>query len=365
MINLGTSSSKGSHLLVRQYLKKTSISERRNNILVACALIGIIALLHAIVIHYTEGWSLGASLWYTVTAGTTVGFGDYSPASPWGRLATVFLIYIPAIPIISYLMSQAINIFLERREQKNLGLMKVKMKQHIVILNFPKDNQQEYFQHFIAEFQRTNTDFNDTRIIIVSSLFPQGLPGFFHEYNVRLVSGSGAQANILEKCSLENASKIAILDEKAEKNTPFEIAYEIIHHYPQLKLHIIAETSDSNCNARLKSLGIKHILRPIRSYPELLARTIISPGIEEIINDLWDSQGEECLLLHKEYHQQSWMDICYDILSKDMGTPLGVITQDGDIRSDLQGSEIISVKAVFVIVPEACIFTFNQYNMRG
>ncbi len=352
-------------MLVRQYLKKTSISERRTNILVALIIIFIIAFLHALILCYLENWSLGISLWYTVTAGTTVGFGDYSPASSWGRLTTVLLIYIPAIPMISYLMSQGIEIFLQRREQIKLGLTKVKLKQHIVIFNFPSENQQLYFQHLMAEFKKTHTDFNDTKIIIVSSLFPEGLPGFFHEYNIRLVSGSGAQADILEKCSLENAAKIAILDEKAETNSPFEIAYQILFHYPELNSHIVSESSDNDTSLRLKSMGIKHIIRPIRSYPELLARCIISPGIEEIINDLWDSQGEECLILYKEYFQQSWADICFDILSKDIGTPLGAITQKGDIRSNLLGSEIVSVKAVFVIVPETSMPIFNQYSKEN
>lgn len=351
-------------MLLRQYLKKTSISERRNNIIVALAIIAIIGFLHAVIVGYIENWPLGVSLWYTVTAGTTVGFGDYSPTTSLGRLVTVFLIYIPAIPMISYLMSQGVEIFLQRREQNKLGLIRVKMKQHIVVFNFPSTNQQEYLQHLMEEFKKTNTEFHDTKIIIVSSLFPQGLPSFFYDYNVRLVSGSGAAEDILDKCSLENASKIAILDERAEKNSPFEIAYQIIQNYPYLKDHIIAESNERASSLRLKSIGVKHLLRSIRSYPELLARSIISPGIEEIISDLWDSQGEECLIFYKDYFDKSWADICHDILSKDIGTPLGVITQDGDIRSDLKGSEIVSVKAVFVIVPETSISIFNQYNMR-
>ncbi len=326
-------------------------------------LILTIGTIHAIIISYIEGWSIGAGLWYTTTAGTTVGFGDYSPATGWGRIITVLFIYIPAIPIISYLMSQGIEVFLDKREQKTMGLVRIKMKEHIVIFNFPKMNQRAYLEHFMGEFKKTSDlTFKDISIVIVSTQFPQGLPNFMHPYNVRLVAGSGATEDILQKCSLADARRIVIMEEDIEPHSPFEIAYQIIQSYPQLLPKIIAESNDQNATMRLRSMGVEHLSRSIRSYPELLARSIISPGMEEIIYDLWDSEGEECLLLKQPYNETSWADICHDILSKDMGTPLGVITQDGVVRSDLKGSEVLSVQGVYVIVPEDSLKIFNQYN---
>ena len=50
--------------------------------------------------------------------------------------------------------------------------------------------------------------------------------------------------------------------------------------------------SDDNWPRLLKA-G-RHVVRPIRSYPELLIRTILAPGSEKIFEDLFDSSGEEC-----------------------------------------------------------------------
>ena len=52
-----------------------------------------IVCLHVVAMNQLEGLALHDALWLTLTTATTVGYGDLSPSTLWGRLATVILIY--------------------------------------------------------------------------------------------------------------------------------------------------------------------------------------------------------------------------------------------------------------------------------
>lgn len=65
--------------------------------------------------HYTEGWSWLDSLYFSVTTLTTVGYGDFAPHTPAGKLFTIAYLFIGIgilLAFINYVAEQAIE---ERR----------------------------------------------------------------------------------------------------------------------------------------------------------------------------------------------------------------------------------------------------------
>ena len=50
------------------------------------------------------------------------------------------------------------------------------------------------------------------------------------------------------------------------------------------------------------------MLRPVRTYPEILIRTILAPGSEAIIETLFNSVGEECIRFDLAI-EMSWLDV--------------------------------------------------------
>jgi len=47
--------------------------------------------------HFVEGWSWLDSAYFCVVTVATVGYGDFSPATPYGRLFTIFYIILGVI----------------------------------------------------------------------------------------------------------------------------------------------------------------------------------------------------------------------------------------------------------------------------
>lgn len=309
---------------------------------------------HTAAMMILEDWSLEVALWFTVTAGTTVGFGDYSPASTMGRLATVFLIYVPAIPTIALLTGRFVEKIISRRERKLKGNWKWNMSEHIVFVNFPNRGGNAFFAKILEELENSCSLGEDKKAVIVTDKLPEGLPQKLVDLDVKLVTGRPNNEETLLRASIDEASSVVILCEdptdSRSDSLVFDVASLALEMMSPSGPDIIAEAILESTKARLKKLGVANVIRPIRAYPELVARTIISPGAEQIIENLFNSSDEECLKFPCEYIGV-WADLVVKLVTEGHGTPIAVETAEGTVRANLIGSDQIHIKSVFLIVP--------------
>ncbi|WLR50287.1 potassium channel family protein [Bacillus tianshenii] len=97
-------------------------------------------LFSTIVIHLLEPETfptLFEGFWWVMTTVTTVGYGDYSPATVPGRIYAVFL-YMIGIGLIGVLIGKIVDWFADIRKKREEGKMDYKGKDHIVIIGWSK-----------------------------------------------------------------------------------------------------------------------------------------------------------------------------------------------------------------------------------
>lgn len=311
--------------------------------------------LHVIAMMTFEGWPLEVALWFTVTAGTTVGFGDYFPVTTAGRLATVFLIYVPTIPTIAFLTGRLVEKVISRRDRILKGNWKWKMSEHIVFINFPDQGGDVFFSKIMEEFKNSSSGIRERQVIIVTDKMPNGLSQKLSDLGIKLVTGRPNSEATLHRASIVKADKVVILCEDPNDSRSDSLVYDIASLIRELGSteapEIIAEATMDTTKIRLKNIGVRSVIRPIRAYPELVARTIISPGSEQVIENIFDSSNEECLKFSCNY-KGTWSDLVIELITRDYGTPIAVETNDGIVRANLRSGDHIDTKAVFMIVPE-------------
>ncbi len=342
---------------------------------ILAGLVGV-GSLHAFAIAAIEGWSLGDAFWFTATAGTTVGFGDLAPASALGRLTTVALIYVPAIPAIGYLTSLLVENIIDRRDRTRLGRVRLMVQDHILFINYPAQGAEHYFCKAIDQFRQSTTPYADRALAILSDAVPTGLPQPLVDRDVRLVSGRPNDGHCLEKARADEADTIIILAPSGhdtwEESLVFDIADQVIRlrrgrtqSQGTVRPRIIAEAWTPEMKTRLLTMGVDAVVRPIRAYPELIVRATIAPGSETIVEALFDAQGEECQRLEQPFVQVTWRDLVHDLMVKDLGTPLAIEDDNGTVRADLRGSDVVSGRAVYLIVPTAAQTAFEALQAQS
>src|SRR5918993_109494 len=92
----------------------------RRRLRLAFGALGVLLLVGTVGFYALEDWTLGESLYVTVTTLATVGYGDYHPSGALSRaFATVFMLF--SIATVGLLLSAAIQSLVETELDENFG----------------------------------------------------------------------------------------------------------------------------------------------------------------------------------------------------------------------------------------------------
>ena len=84
-------------------------------------LLAVFATLHVLAMVQFESMSLWDAFWLTMTTLTTVGYGDLTAETVPGRIATMLLIFLIGITLMTLLISDYVDFRIARRERIRSG----------------------------------------------------------------------------------------------------------------------------------------------------------------------------------------------------------------------------------------------------
>jgi voltage-gated potassium channel len=335
-------------------LKRFSRKGVKRRLLETSGLVGLALTAHTGAMMLFEGLPLKDAIWLTATTITTVGYGDMSAASDLGRLSTGFLMYVAGIS----LFAQAASYYFEYRQAKKdmilNGKWRWKMKDHIVFMNAPERRAEKYFSQLMKAFRSSSLPGSDKAAVIVSDNLTS-LSDTLREQSVTFVNDEEITSRTaFTNASIDKASTIVILakdeSDPAADSVTFDLVSRTREENPNAQ--IIAEAVNDSNEQRLKAIGADHVIRPIRVYPEMVVRTMLAPGSEEVIKDVFDSEGEEVTRYDADI-SGTWGEVQTKLIMADVGTPLAFINKDGQIIANASPQEPIeNGSGVFAIVRE-------------
>lgn len=321
----------------------------------------MLALLLVIVLHsgammWLEQMSAEDAIWLTLTSATTVGYGDLSAETTAGRIVTMVLLYMVGIGLLAQVVAMYFEYRQDIRYRMLRGQWSWNMKDHIVFLNCPEEAGEEYYFQAVSQLRASDVHYATRPIVIVSENFVDGLPERLRRMDVCHVSKPLSDNDALRSASALQADVIIILAYAHLDPTSDSITFEMIDRLREqgFKGRIIAEAVRDENRARLKRAGANNVLRPIRSYPELLMRSILAPGSEQVIEKLFDSHSEECIRYIANV-QITWLEVIQKLASHDIGLPIAYEDKNGEIFSNPPVHSTVDAAAFFVIVREGNI----------
>jgi voltage-gated potassium channel len=335
---------------VRHAVYQTDKTIKRAVRRTAVIMLALIAL-HSCLMVYLEGMSLWQGIWLTLTTLTTVGFGDISPVTPLGQAATIGLMYFCGITLMTFLISDYVDFRIARREKIRTGHWNWNMEEHILIINSPKYNRENYFIRLITQI-RENADYSEIPVQLLNTDFPNGLPDCIRELGAVHVNGTPSNPVDLKRAGAHRAKHIVVLARNEYASDSDSFTFDVAHRLNELHVchKAIVECVVDDNRPRIKELGVKSVLRPIRSYPEIVVRSMDAPGSEVIIEDMFTRANDHPHRYPVWLEGEPWADIVNALIQANLGTALGYVTKDGDVIAHPKGDEHINAQSLLILV---------------
>lgn len=235
------------------------------------------------------------------------------------------------------------------------------MNNHIVIINSPKINSDIYFERFVRQV-RENQAHKKTPVVLVNTDYPDGLPLSLVNLGVHLVHGHGNHDEDYVLANMEEAEHILILANDEYVIDSDSLCFDLCHrmHERGLAYRVIVECVEDENRERMKKLGVKTIIRPIRSYPEILVRSMESPGSELIIENMFTRADDHFMRFSLWLEGDYWREVVNAMMMANLGTPLAYVTKEGDVEIHPPGDEKVHAQSIIMLVRTEAIPTDAQ-----
>jgi voltage-gated potassium channel len=296
----------------------------RANLLQLILILLALAALHVLAIMVFEGLTPFQALWLTMTTMTTVGYGDFAAQTVPGRLSTMLLVFLGGIWIAFQTAATWFEFRSDRRNRMRLGLWRWNMSDHILLLNVPDQNPAAYLTRLVGEF-RASRRFSHRPIQIVCQCFRDGLPEALAEDGVVHSVGEPWDTKILDSAGARNAAIIVVLALSETDPGTDGRTLDIVDRLRTMgaKGKILAECVADENRPRFRRFGADTVIRPLRGYPEMVVRALAAPGAEQILEDLFTSERDECWRYDVSVSGITWADIVATLVREDIGVPIG------------------------------------------
>jgi voltage-gated potassium channel len=252
---------------------KNRTSLRIGVIAVGCA-IGV----GTVVFHHIEGWSILDSLYVTAQTVTTVGFGDLTPRTVWGRaFATVFMLV--GVGIVLYALTSAVQSIVQSEMVATFGRRRLsrkmsKLRNHFIICGAGRVGS-----HLIRSLQGSD----ETFIVIesnaekVSQLLDFGI--------AVLVRDATLEESLIE-AGVENAKGLAACLPNDADNVYVVLTARALNP----DIHIVARAAEEQAEAKLIGAGANRVVAPTIIGGHRMAMALTKPAVGDFLDSITANQ---------------------------------------------------------------------------
>lgn len=316
----------------------------------------IIFALHISAMMTFEAMTFKDAWWLTMTSITTVGYGDLSAESWPGRLSTTLFIYIGGIFVLADFVGKVGAWQSWKSERKLKGTWRWKLKDHIVIIGSPESHPDRFFTRIVDQIRGVEA-FADVPIQLLTRSFSEALPDCLKGKGVVHYCGTGLTDEELEAVCISAASHVVVLSNSSTDPAADAASLDILsrlHGAGFLGVSVMECVSDANRN-RATRFGANAVIRPARGYPEMIVRAMVAPGSEQLIEELFSSQGSEiCRVELQGIIKMPWSRVVTSIVSAGAGIPVGYL--DGEvIKTNPPAGQIVHSSILFVIMEDQSV----------
>ncbi|MFB0515354.1 MAG: TrkA family potassium uptake protein [Candidatus Neomarinimicrobiota bacterium] len=268
----------------------------RHPLLRVFGLILLVAFIGGLGVFISEGKALGREIksipeavWWAIVTMTTVGYGDYTPHSPFSRTLAVIVIFA-GISLMAVLSGTVASRLVAKRLRANQGLTPIKVKDHIIICGW--HHKIESLLNALLSVGGADSAF---QIILVNEEHEdrmQSLKNQFGYTRIKYIRGEFTYEGTLKQAQLEHARAVIILP--AEHATGVVSDEKTILATLTIKnmcpsAYVVAYVQDRNSITHVKRANADDVVLADDFSSFIVASHVLTPGIPQAVTKLLDS----------------------------------------------------------------------------
>ena len=272
--------------------------------------------------------------WWAIVTMTTVGYGDFSPATPAGRMFAVIIMFI-GISLVSLLTASISSIFVAQKIREGKGLEQLNLNNHLILCGWNPNGARvlDSIQHLSGGKKKDLVLINEMNEEDVTQLKNR-----YQELNIHFVSGDFTQEEILNKASIFESNTVIVIP----NTTGSEVAtYDEKTIFATLTIksmdpgiRVVAYLLDRENLTHIKRADADEVVVGDDFSAHILASHVVDPGIPQIANQLIDSNSNSRFKRVDspiEFISRSYSDL-FDYYQKLDGSLLiGVFAEDENL----------------------------------
>lgn len=241
----------------------------------------MVAIVGMIGFNRLEGWDLQDSLYATIITMTTIGYGDYSPATPNGQIFTIFLSLF-AIGIGGYAITSLASFVIDGQFHRMLrGKMVdkkiVKMRDHYILCGAGKLGKQLAIEFYKSQFP-----------FVVIEQDATVLEALMREVEIPYVQGDATRDESLRLAGVERSNGLVAVLSDDKDNVFVTLSARSLN--PNLR--IISRVKVEKNHKKLEKAGADIIISPNAVSGRRMASELLHSEVVNLLDEMLEAERQ-------------------------------------------------------------------------
>ena len=234
--------------------------------------------------------------WWAIVTMTTVGYGDFSPETPEGRLFAVFIMFA-GITLVSLLTASISSIFVAQKIREGKGLEKLNLTDHIILCGW--NMNADKLINSIYQLRSDNKNFD---LVLVNELSEEDIiqiKAKFSKIRIHFVAGDFTQEETLHRAGVLSSNSVIIipnnLNNDNESHDEKTIFATLTIKSIDASIRVVAYLLDRENLTHIKRAEADEVVVSDDFSLNILASHIVDPGVPQVSNHLINTASDSRL----------------------------------------------------------------------
>ena len=272
--------------------------------------------------------------WWAIVTMTTVGYGDFSPATPAGRMFAVLIMFI-GISLVSLLTASISSIFVAQKIREGKGLEQLNLNNHLILCGWNPNGGRilDSIQHL--------SNSKKLELVLINEMNEEDvtqLKNRYQQLDINFVAGDFTQEEILNKANIFEANTVIVIP----NTTGSEVAtYDEKTIFATLtiksmdpNIRVVAYLLDRENLTHIKRADADEVVVGDDFSAQILASHVVDPGIPQIANQLIESNSNsrfKRINIPSEFIGKSYSELFDHFQKLDGSLLIGVFSEDENL----------------------------------